>query len=208
MLTILAIDRNDGWVFVRDGETIRLLRPPYRLSEGRVASEAILARAVEHHGYFACDERRATWHEVVASVRGIVAEQRASEGRPMPDEGVGRAMLRVATASMVERILDRVAEELLAKDDLEAAQNVLCALQVESPHLKESSALNRRTAELLERVGKRREERAQRILDSNGRFPFLAKTGKLLNAEQHAHLVARRGSMFVRDQAPRAEEAA
>jgi hypothetical protein len=162
LIAVLALDRSDGWVFAKEGERIVLLRPPYRLGEAQVVSESVVARGVTHHGYVACDREFATWAEVVAFVRGEVARQREAEGRALPDEGMGRTFLRSAPASTVERFLERIRIELLPREELDMAAKILLALQIESPRLLESPALGRRTAELLEEVQRKREERRGR----------------------------------------------
>ncbi len=205
MIAVLALDRSDGWVFARDGEQILLLRPPYRLSEAHVVSETVVARSVTHHGYVACDRVLATWAEVVAFARGEVARQRAAEGRPLPEEGVGRAFLRNAPASTVERFLERIQRELVPREDFDMAAKILQAIQIESPRVQESTDLARRTAVLLEEVLRKREERLERHIREDDRFPRLARRGLLMKCRAYGRELANAGSMFVRpanDNAP------
>jgi hypothetical protein len=201
MISVLALDRNDGWVFVSDGETIRLLRPPYRLADARVVQHEAVERAVTQHGYVAMDAEVPTWAELVALAQRAVTQHREAEGRPIPEQGVGRALLRVASPDMVARILERVREELIPKDELAAAEKILDALRMEAPHLHQSPQLSREAAELLSVVLKRREERIRIFSQREGRFPRLAKCGALASAEKQAQRIASRGSMFLRDNA-------
>jgi hypothetical protein len=77
---------------------------------------------------------------------------------------VGRAFLRTAPASAVEVFLERVEEDLLPREALDDAEKILRAVQIESPRLRESSDLARRTAELVEQVLRKREERLERLV--------------------------------------------
>jgi hypothetical protein len=83
MIKVLALDKSDGWVFGKDGDRILLMRPPYRMGEAQVVSEAVVARSVTHHGYVGSDLELPSWAEVVAFVRGEVTRQREAEGRPV-----------------------------------------------------------------------------------------------------------------------------
>jgi hypothetical protein len=197
VIKALALDRSDGWVFARDGERFVLMRPPYRLAEAQVVSESVVARAVTHHGYVACDREFATWAEVVAFVRDEVAQQRVAEGRPLPDESVGRAFLRSAPASTVERFLERIRTELLPREELDMAARILQAIQIESSRLLESPELGRRTAALLEEVLRKQEERLARHVREDDRFPRLAQQGRLTQTRTYALKIASAGSMFV-----------
>lgn len=200
MISVLALDRSDGWVFAREGDQIRLLRPPYRLAEAHVVPQTVVGRAVTQHGYAACSLELATWADVITFVRAEVAQQRKAEGRALPEEGVGREMLRFAPSSTVERFLDRIQHELLPRGELDAAERILLAIQAESPRLEESPALLRRTAQVLEEVRRRRAERLRTIVRDRDaeRFPRLAKCGRLEASRRHGEQVARAGSMFVR----------
>ena len=156
-----------------------------------------MARAVTQHGYAACDRAFPTWVEVIAFARGEVARRREAEGRPIPDAGVGRAFLRGAPASAIERFLDRIRTELLPRDDLDAAATILQAIQIESPRLLELPVLARRTAELLEDVLRRKEARLEEHVREDDRFPRLASTGRLPRTRAYARKRASARSLFM-----------
>lgn len=196
MITVMALDRIDGWLFARDGERIRLLRPPYRLTEAEVVADSVVARAIMHHGYAACARELATWAEVVDFVQGEVSAQRRADGRALPGEGMGRMLLKTATVSMLERFLERIEDELLPREELDAAERILLAMQAESPRVQETSDLVRRTAALLERVRARRKERLRALVRDDNRFPRLAKAGKLEASRRWGERVAHAGTLF------------
>ncbi|WP_437649094.1 hypothetical protein [Sorangium sp. So ce362] len=198
MISVLALDRNDGWVFAREGERILLLRPPYRLSDAITVSEVVVQRAVTQYAYVACNRDFPAWTDVVAFAREEVAQSRKAEGRTLPEEGVGRALLRNAPASTIERFLERIRSELLPRSEFNAAERILAALQIESLRLRESPELSRRVAELLADVLKRREERIARLIRKEETFPRLARRGRLDISMQYGQQVARAGSMFAR----------
>lgn len=167
MIDVLALDKTDGWVFARENGQVLLCRPPYRVHEARPASEAMVARAVAHHGYSACDKSVASWGEVAAFARREVAAQHAAEGRPLPAEGVGRALLKNASPTIIERLLDRITLELVPRGELAKAEEMLIAIQAESLRILDSPELLRKTSALLLAVRKQQEERLQRLVASN-----------------------------------------
>ena len=112
MVTILALDLSDGWVFGKEDDRILLMRPPYRLAEAQTVSETVVARSVTQHGYLAMAIQQPSWADTVKFVRSEVARKRKADGRPLPEEGVGRAMLRQAPASIVDRFLERIRTDL------------------------------------------------------------------------------------------------
>ena len=97
MITVMALDRIDGWLFARDGERIRLLRPPYRLTEAEVVADSVVARAIMHHGYAACARELATWAEVVKHV----VQRHGGELQIESDPGKGSRFRLVFPAARV-----------------------------------------------------------------------------------------------------------
>ena len=196
MITLQAFDQHDGWLFAKDGDRLVLLRPPYRLNDLHVVSEATVARAVIRDGYRACERALPTWAEVIAFVRDEVARQRQAEGLQAPDESVGRTFLRSAPSSTVERFLERIKGELVPQGEYDDAEKLLRAMQIESPRLLESAELSRRTAQLLADVLRRRDERMEQYLRVDGQFPRLAANDRLPAVRKISQQIKTAGSMF------------
>jgi hypothetical protein len=157
LISVLALDRRDGWVFAKEGERIVLLRPPYRLDEAERVSESVVARSVTHDGYDAYDREFPEWAEVVQFVRGEVARQRAADGHAPTDENAGRAFLRSAPKSTINRFLERVEKELIPRGELNDAAKILRAVLDDSPRSRESPEIKRRAEGLLADVVRRQD---------------------------------------------------
>lgn len=63
MVTLLAYAPEERWTFVRDGDRIVLMRPPFQ--EDITASDAEVERAVTVHGWIALERDFATRQELV-----------------------------------------------------------------------------------------------------------------------------------------------
>jgi hypothetical protein len=161
MLEVLALAREDGWAFVRDGARIVALRPPYDRATPREVSDAVVARAVGDHGFTPSGEKFVDWPAVIEYLRHQMIKAREEEGRKLPPEGVGRALLRHAPADEVSEMLEQVEAELLPAKELSAAERMLMAVLEVSPHVRRDDTLYRRALKLLGRV---REEVTANVL--------------------------------------------
>lgn len=163
MLEVLALDRADGWAFVREGRHILLLRPPYHLHDARYVTERTVELAIAHHDYAACNKVLDTLDEVRAFVRGEVAAQRRAEGRALPPPGVGRALLKNASITVIERFLERIEIELIPQGQTSMAEEILLAMVTESSCLREAPELFKKASALLVDVRRRHEERLNQL---------------------------------------------
>lgn len=93
MISLLALDKNDGWLLARDGGNVVLQRPPYAARDAVVATEGMAVTSVTRHGYTAYSREFAGWPDVVAFARAEVLKQRQADERPLPHAGVGREFL-------------------------------------------------------------------------------------------------------------------
>lgn len=71
MMQLIAYSPEDGWGFAREGESILLLKPPYRGDRLVVRTEDV-ERAVTVHGYLASDLRFNTERDLVQHLRDEV----------------------------------------------------------------------------------------------------------------------------------------
>lgn len=181
MLEILALAREDGWAFVRDGDRIIALHPPYKAAARREVSDAVVARAVGDHGFTPSGEKRADWSGVVDYLRDQIVQAREESGRKLPPQGVGRALLRHAPAETIVELLARVEVELLPGNEFSAAEQMLIAMLDVSPRVRDDAAMHARVVKLLDRVHQQRErvEQSKRALITTdarlARFPALGR---------------------------------
>lgn len=197
MLTVMALDRCNGWAFVKEGERVLLVRPPYQYAEALVATEATAMRAVTQHGYAASACQAHDWAAAISWIREEVIRCSKEEGHELPEAGVaGRSVLRHAPQSMIEHLLERVKEELLPQGSLTSAEQILLAMQSTSQHLQKNPSLMQQTAALLEDVRAQRAASIEALLREDSRFPTLQKQGRLNPSRLLGKRVAMGGSLF------------
>ncbi len=82
-------------------------------------------------------------------------------------------------------------------NQLDEAAKLLQTMQIESPRLLESPDSARRTAELVEEVQRKKDERLERLLlRDDDQFRRLAKRGRLAQSRALARTIANAGSML------------
>jgi hypothetical protein len=144
MPRLLAIIPEDGWVMVREGETIFFVRPPFRSSERVPVPEATLGDAISLHGYEAQPNApEEPWTDVVERIREIMARSR--ESLP-PDGELLARILRSGPPSVLTGLLDRIEADWLVKGNLRAAESGLKALLAEDRVKSDRALLDRALA--------------------------------------------------------------
>jgi hypothetical protein len=166
MIRLLAIAPEDGWAFVRSGDRILLLRPPYGKRRHPAVEESVVVRAVAVEGFEAADQAFSDWPALFAFL-----EERFLAGRPVLPKALApetvERILRHAPSSSLESLLDRIEQELLPDRQWDAAGELLARfLAVDTPA---TAGLRPRAAELLVRCQQARSatgERWQRLADA------------------------------------------
>lgn len=147
-----ALSPIDGWAFVKEGERLWHLRPPYLRLNLRLAVEAELDSAVELHWYTRIEPPHvfSEWADLIAFLHDQVSETRAvsEDDGGEPPLGAGERALRVATPEILERFLNRIEHELLAYDQLPHAWRLLMAV-MDTETLREDPDLRRRAEGVL-----------------------------------------------------------
>lgn len=177
MLRILAVTPEDGWAYVRSGDEIHLLRPPYTKSTTARVNEDAVAKAITAYGFSASEQECQDWKEVVFFLNQLVADSRDD----LDASGHGEAFLELATREDLVIFLDRVETELLPGHKWEHAENVLIALlklqqiQQDSDLLTRTTTLMQNTYEGRTRAQRDRQQLATGGTDTNALFPRVAK---------------------------------
>lgn len=180
MLKLIAHAPEDGWAFVRDGESLLLLRPPYRGNHVSVGLEEV-ERAVTVHGYLALDLDFTTERALVQYLRDEVV--RSWPAQEAPDK-LRERLLLLANPGEINFYLDeatawlrdgRVSETITLSSRLLAAK----ALTYEQ---------RSRIASLLEEARSEEEARqrtkvAQRLAQVRSMFPRARARGSVGGAE-------------------------
>jgi hypothetical protein len=174
MVEILALAPEDGWAYVREGERIRLIRPPYTRSRSFVVSEQSVAIAIAKHGFMPADDLERCypdWPALIQFLGGRMLEALQAKRLEIAED-TGERMLEFATIETLNRYLARIDAELIPNSRWDHAEslllNMLC-LQV----LREASESCNRAVALLKKVqeGRRQEENAKlRLAVEDGDF--------------------------------------
>ena len=102
MLELMAHAPDDGWAFVRDGDTIFLLRPPYQDNRLAVRMEDV-ERAVTVHGYLATNLSFATERDLVQHLSDEIVRRWPPKEDP---EALRDDLLRLADPGEIDVFLD------------------------------------------------------------------------------------------------------
>lgn len=105
MVTLLAYAPEERWTFVRDGDRIVLMRPPFQ--EDITASDAEVERAVTVHGWIALERDFATRQELVDFIGN--ESVRVWSDRPTRSiESLRDALLARLTVADLDQQIERV----------------------------------------------------------------------------------------------------
>lgn len=127
-LEMLAIASEDGWAFVKQGDKLMLLRPPYRQENRSFVSEATLEKAVNHHGFTVERGQFDDWKGLIHFLQNRLVEARKALDYPSLGDRAGQELLRRAPKEMITRFLDRIESELLPARQWEIAFRILTVL--------------------------------------------------------------------------------
>jgi len=199
MLKLEAIYPAEGTAIVRADGKLRLLRPPFLLSECPVLPEDAVGDAILHHGFFAAHEGFADWEEAIAYLNQQAIEFRRGAGRPAPAEVPAGELLELAPIEVLERFLDRTEKELIPQGHFDHAQDLLLALLTGNATTQHAELKNRAAA-LLDRsieAEKRARAGVSDLASRDQRFPTLEKLGQLESTARLAEQVRMRGCVLM-----------
>ncbi len=196
-ITLEAICAPDGTGIVREGKTLRLLRPPYTRLSSAVLPEESIQEAVLRYGFASAHKEFVTWEEVINFLNQQVVEARRALGKEVPDTMPGD-IVDVAPEEVVMDFLDRVERDLIPHGKLDHAENLLFAV-LTSKKLAHNPNLGMRAAELL------RQSRAARNRIDGGlteltkrdlRFHSLERHDQLRRCWKRSEEITKRGNIF------------
>lgn len=144
MLELMAHAPDDGWAFVREGDTIFLLRPPYQGNRLAMQREDV-ERAVTVHGYLATDLSFATERDLIQYLHDEIVRRWPLTEAP---EALREDLLRLADPEEIDVYLDEAdawLREGRAADAAVLLNRLFAAEQLTHEH-------RRRIASLLEAV--------------------------------------------------------
>ena len=197
-LVLEALSATDGTGIIRDGQILRLLRPPYRLHDSPVLPQGSIRDAILRHGFSAAREQFAAWEEAIDFLNRQATESRRVLGKEIPDFIAGVDIVDVAPEEVLAAFLQRVETELIPRKMFDHAENFLIAL-IASNVLTRFPALGSKAAKLLQRNKEARAlanadvcELARRDL----RFASLERHGGFAKSVQLAEDIQRRHSIF------------
>ncbi len=148
MLRLLAFAVNDGWAFVREGQSVVLIRPPYSTANMCRVPEESVETGVAGYGFSACENDFADWRELI----GFLNEQlRESRGEQIVRDGLGGQMLQYAPCDVLDRFLARIETELLPAGSWEPAERLLIDM-LKLPQVDEDAQIRARVTNLLDRT--------------------------------------------------------
>lgn len=180
MLELIAAAPEDGWAFVRKGEQVFLIKPPYRASNIILVSEDIVAKAVGSQGFqWVRQSFDENWEPVIAFLRAGLKQAHDSVFGGVSDADLQYELLRDAPLEILGEYLGRTETELLPNGEWSAAialLTVLLRLELtrNNPDLLQRtlSLLGQASAEVSRVKAERSTLTAEGIV---GRFPAVAK---------------------------------
>lgn len=127
-LELVAIASEDGWAFVKQDDAFLLVRPPYEQSNLSPASERMVEKAINHHGFVAECRHFDSWKELLNFLETRLIEARKALGYPSLGARASEELLRRAPREIVERYLNRIEVELLPRREWTLAFDLLTVL--------------------------------------------------------------------------------
>jgi len=147
-LEMLAIAPEDGWAFLRQGNKLMLLRPPYKQGNCSLVSEATMEKAVNHHSFTVEHDQFNDWNSLIHFLQARLVKERKALGYPSLGDRAGQELLRRAPKEIVVRFLDRIESELFPAQQWEAALEILTVL-LDAPSVVKDPELSTRIHTLL-----------------------------------------------------------
>jgi hypothetical protein len=171
MLRLLAFAADDGWAFVREGQSVLLIRPPYRQANMCRVPEQSVETGVVEHGFSACDSDFEDWRGVIGFLNQQLRQSRESRGEQIVRQGLGEQMLQYASCDVLDKFLGRIETELLPAGSWEPAKRLLIDM-LKLPQVGQNAEIHARVSDLFDRTEAARtnsETRRGRLLEQQQR---------------------------------------
>lgn len=151
MLRLLAFAANDGWAFVREGQSVVLIRPPYSTANMCRVPEESVETGVAGYGFSACENDFADWRGLIVFLNEQLREFRESRGEQIVRDGLGGQMLQYAPCDVLDKFLARIETELLPAGSWEPAERLLLDM-LRLPQVDNDGQIRARVTNLLDRT--------------------------------------------------------
>jgi hypothetical protein len=128
MLDMIAAAVEDGWAFVRRGNNILLIKPPYLQSNMLAVSEDTVEKAITRHGFASVEKHFHSWGDLITFLKNQLIATRKEQGLAEPRTELIRELVEFAPLYMLKSYLDRAKNELIPNREWNACLNLLTAI--------------------------------------------------------------------------------
>lgn len=198
-LKLEALSPMEGIGLIRSGQSLRLVRPPYALSDAPVLAEDCLQDAIVRHGFVAAREEFDNWEQAIGFLNRQASAARRALGQEIPELIDGKAILEVMPPEVLGRFLDRIEGEIIPKQLFDHAEDFLLALLMSNAGARHPD-IGARAAELLQRnkaARQKAKDGVSELANRDIRFPSLERKPELLaRSLQWGERIRERGSLF------------
>jgi hypothetical protein len=197
-LKLEALSAIDGTGIVRNGYTLRLLRPPYTHGSSPLLPEESIQDAILRHGFSASQQEFESWESAIDFLNEMAVEARRSIGAEIPDSVSGAEIVEVAPEEVLVAFLQRVEAQLIPQGLFEHAENFLLTF-LNSGAATRYSGLTSKAAGLLQRckdAQRRGESKAAGFTMSDPRYQSLKRHGEVERSYRLAEEIRKRGSVL------------
>jgi hypothetical protein len=201
MFQLLALAPEDGWAFVRRGEDLLLVKPPYSQWTLSRAEDMDLERALGLHGFQAEDQSFTDWGALIAHLRTEIVAAHEARGQMEPSSEDLKELVHFAPHYILAQYLDRIEKELIPNREWEPALDLLTLL-LGVEEIKRDASLHERTVSLLEscRMAMLSSRKLRALTNPNreieDRFPRASEQYGAAAIAEYARLVAQRRQVF------------
>ena len=202
MLHLLASVPEDGWGFVRDGDEVVLVRPPYDRWARSVVREEAVEKALRAHGFRAERKSFRDWASLIAHLREQIVVSRRERGEREPDPHAIRELVHYASKSLLSSLLDRIGAELLPNREWQAALSLVTEL-LKVEKVRADPELFRRALDLLgtsQKLLAEAERERQTLLDPAEEltrvFPLVVRSFGAVQVQKYKSEISRRHQTF------------
>lgn len=197
-LTLEAIFPAEGLGIVRRDQKLRLVRPPYVMSESSEIPEKALEDAIIKYGFFSSGEQFANWTATIDFLRQQLVDTRHAAGLNIPESMTATDLVEYAPIEVLVDFLNRIEVEIIPQRLFDLADDILVAILANEAIVQDLS-VTRRVTKLLQECKRLRRQVDLALTDLSDcdlRFHSLVSHGELQRGNRLAEQVRSRGCVF------------